>query len=482
MRQWSKLGSLAMGWVCGACLLAVLVLLSVVNIAVGSQAGRLDPTFGERGRVSTPLDVTEKFSGAVELGVGPDGSAVLAERETLVRFRPDGSRDRDFGRGGELFLKPGTASEGVAERKFLANTMTVDGHGRILVFGEQADGREGVSLPGYNGSMGATSAMVLRFEPGGEPDHSFGGGMGFIREDFGLVSMLPAESTVAPTEIPLVSAMTGSVDSQDRPLLVAGATFSVGGCGGKGVVTFQPRALVRLTESGALDSSFGGGDGISPLEGSTSFPRLEIDGANEAVVDVGRIGDREGICHLGTDLLRFDQGGERLLSFGAGTGQVRERGKLDLVEPSGKTILSYGKRRTAVVVRLQADGTRDPGFGESGAVRVPLQAVRAHVKPVAVDGKGRILLAGFIVKRGRPGEPTQHTSSFVVTRLHADGRLDRSFGERGWVITPFARPLRLTSATAALDPRGRLLVAGTVSSPESESGGFVLARYLLGPQ
>jgi hypothetical protein len=71
-----------------------------------------------------------------------------------------------------------------------------------------------------------------------------------------------------------------------------------------------------------------------------------------------------------------------------------------------------------------------------------------------------------------------------VIRLRRSGRLDRSFGDNGWIITPFARPLELESATAALDLRGRLLVAGLVSAPhrrQNDGSGFALARYLLGP-
>jgi uncharacterized delta-60 repeat protein len=437
------------------------------------RAGRLDPTFGERGRASTPLNLTDKFFGAAELGVAPDGSAVVAEMGVLVRFRPDGSRDRGFGRGGELVLTDDTAAEGVAERRFTAGDMVVDGRGRILVFGEQSDGRATFPPPGYNPPIGATSAVVLRFRPDGAPDRGFGGGRGFVREDFGL-------KTELPTELPVVKAMAGSADSQGRPMLVAGVASMVSGGYAKSVVGFQPRALVRLTDSGMPDPSFGGGDGVSPLKGSAGFPRLEIDQADQAVVEVGRIGGYQARHRRGTALLRFGRDGEPIAGFG--TNGVRElgNGSLDLVDRSGATIVSYGQGRAAILVRLKADGSREPSFGGSGSARVALPP-GAHVRPVAVDQKGRILLAGFIGSGGRRSTGgRQRTSSFAVTRLLANGKPDHTFGDRGWIITPFARPLRLTSATGALDSRGRLLVAGTVVAPGHPSGGFVLARYLLG--
>jgi uncharacterized delta-60 repeat protein len=461
------------GFRVGACLLAVAVLTAAVPAAAEAQAGRLDPTFGERGRASTPLNLTDTFLGAAELGIAPDGSAVVAERGILVRFRPDGSRDRGFGRGGALVLTHDTAAEGVAERTFLAGNMIVDDRGRILVFGEQSDTREVFQPPGFNPALGATSAAVLRFSRKGERDLSFGGGRGFIREDFDLRSDLP-------TEIPLVNAMTGRADSQGRPVLVAGVASMVSGCYAKSVVRFQPRALVRLAESGMPDSSFGGGDGISPIEGSAIYPGLKIDGADRAVVDVGPIGGSQAICRPGTALLRFGRNGEPLAGFGTDGVRELEGGTPDVIERSGAMIVSYGLTQAVGLVRLKPEGTRDLSFGGDGSARVALPP-RAHVNPVAIDGRGRILLAGYIGSGERRSMERPRASSFAVTRLLANGMPDREFGDRGWIFTPFARPLRLTSATAALDPRGRLLVAGTVIAPDRPRGGFVLARYLLGP-
>ena len=67
-----------------------------------------------------------------------------------------------------------------------------------------------------------------------------------------------------------------------------------------------------------------------------------------------------------------------------------------------------------------------------------------------------------------------------MSRLLPDGSLDAGFGDHGRIVTWFASPLELNSATATLDPQGLLLVAGTVIAPHRR-GGYVLARYLLGP-
>jgi hypothetical protein len=334
---------------CGTCLLLAFLSLAATASAQ-PRAGHLDPTFGDGGRAFTSLNVTDNAEW-VELGIAPDGSAVLADYEILIRFRPDGSRDLRFGGGGRLVLRPETAAEGVAERTFFPSDMAVDNRGRVLVFGQQTDTRETFDVIGRQ--LPTSSAVVLRYSGGGRRDLSFGNGRGFIRGDFGL----PSEIT---TEIPLVRALAGRVDSRNRPVFVAGASAVSSYCYGHSFIDSQPRAVVRLTEAGAPDPSFGGGDGVSPIEGATGFRGLEVDAADRPVVGVGGIGGVSGAeCRLGTTLVRLRQDGERLASFG--TDGVRElRGlSLDVVQPSGAMILSQRRKRALILHRLRPDGDRD---------------------------------------------------------------------------------------------------------------------------
>lgn len=169
------------------------------------------------------------------------------------------------------------------------------------------------------------------------------------------------------------------------------------GCYAHGGIGSRPRAVVRLTESGQPDPTFGGGDGVSPIEGSTSFPGLAIDGDDRPVVSAGRIGSPTAECQFGTTLYRLGENGERLTGFGSDGIRVFKRLNLAVLEPSGAMILSYRRDQTLSVARLRRDGRRDESFGKGGMAKVhlPLE-VGFHVRPVAVDARGRILLAGFI--------------------------------------------------------------------------------------
>jgi len=285
------------------------------------------------------------------------------------------------------------------------------------------------------------------------------------------------------TDFPLVASLAGRVDSRNRPVLVAGVLSPTSGCEGHGGVASRPRAVVRLTESGQPDPTFGGGDGVSPIEGSTSFPGLQIDGEDRPVAGVGRIGTPRAECEFGTTLFPLRRDGERMASFSSDGIRVFKRLNLAVLEPSGAMILSYRRDQTLSVASLRRDGRPDESFGQGGMAKVHLPfEVGFHVRPVAVDARGRILLAGFI---GSPvpmrAKRLPRRSGLVVSRLLPSGELDRGFGNRGWIITHFPRPLEVTSAQATLDPQGRLVVAGTVTKPHHRDGGFAIARYLLGP-
>jgi hypothetical protein len=127
----------------------------------------------------------------VVLGNGGEGK--------IVRFLPNGSLDASFGKAGELELGPETTTEGVGGQAFFPRTIAVDSRGRVLVFGQQDDfARVFEASSGQH--VPKSSAVVLRLDPEGRLDPSFGEGKGFVRDDFGLGSGLR-------THIPMVGVL-----------------------------------------------------------------------------------------------------------------------------------------------------------------------------------------------------------------------------------------------------------------------------------
>jgi uncharacterized delta-60 repeat protein len=430
--------------------------------------GHLDRSYGDEGIAMTGSGVAGPEQGTT-LVAGAEGSAVLENGGTVVRLRPDGAVDTGFGTAGQLR----TAFSLGGGRSFGSDAVAVDPEGRVVVFGAIFDKNETATGP-ENRPVSASVAAVVRFTADGKLDRSFGEG-GYFEGSLGIGPEVAQEPTSSLTR---VSAMKGGVDSQGRPVLVAGSPAPGGGCYSKSTVEPQPVAVARLTESGLLDPTFGGGDGVVPISGSGSSPVLKTTDAEETVIGVGRVGGIRASCGIGTTIYRLGPAGDPMAGFGHGGHRAFKRLKLSLVEPSGSLILSGQAGRMLTLSRILADGAADPRFGANGTTKVELPLrTGIHVRPATVDSQGRILLAGYVAS---PRSGPRKRSSFVVGRLLADGRLDRSFGNGGWILTRLSRRLELISASAMLDPEGRLLVGGIVTRPGHPVGAFAVARYLPG--
>lgn len=458
--------------------LAVAVLLVFVawaDAARAEAAAGLDPTFGSGGLTTTSF-AKQNGLGVVELGIDPDGSALLADRFSgeAVRFDADGSQDLSFGGGGEASFESLSAGLTSETLKFTASATALDDQGRTLIFGELIDSSRSYQ-EGYSGSVYASSAVVIRLDAEGRLDPTFGEGKGYVISTFGLPNRLEGP------DFPTVGIMAGTVDSQDRPILIAGVEDGVSGCYAHGNIGLNPVGVVRLTESGAPDPTFGGGDGVTPIggSGSVSDPLLGLDAEDRPVVSVARSGSYKGECGIGRYVYRLRADGSRMGSFGHDGFRQFARLELDFVEPSGELILSRRHGSYLSIARVDSHGRRDTTFGHGGIARLQLSsAVNPEFAPVGVDAQGRILLAGIgsTVKRGLTD---LSGDQIILGRLLSDGEPDPSFGPKGLLRTRFPTPEKITSLRAALDPQGRLLVGATVAK-SGEGSAFLLARYLLG--
>ena len=74
----------------------------------------------------------------------------------------------------------------------------------------------------------------------------------------------------------------------------------------------------------------------------------------------------------------------------------------------------------------------------------------------------------------------RHSADFALARYRRNGSLDKSFGQRGQVRTAF--PLNAAATAVAVQPNGRIIVAGTIGSPRSALRQVALARYMPGGQ
>lgn len=163
----------------------------------------------------------------------------------------------------------------------------------------------------------------------------------------------------------------------------------------------------------------------------------------------------------------FGQAGWQLVHFEAqpGAGEV-----IGVFPSSGNTLLVAGQVESPsapyarpALVRLRADGTLDTTFGIGGRIVIDSQpfGTGAGMNYLAATRApdGRILFAGHCGNCGHGSFP-----DFMALRVNANGSVDTSFGNAGWVS--FGRTdvddhyVPEFASSIAVDTQGRIVLGG----------------------
>jgi uncharacterized delta-60 repeat protein len=426
-----------------------------------ARTGSLDRGFGDGGRIM--LGGGPGYPG---MEVGGDGSITVFSPERdgpqLRRFLPNGRLDPSFGVGGGQVLA--RSIDGSPQE---LNSMELDSQGRIIIFGSAyPPGRPeiGQSSGFATSNVPVSRAVVMRLLPDGQLDPSFGVG-GRVVDDFGLRGV--GELGTEPTTV----AWYGVVDSADRPVFPVAVADGYSPCHGHSFGAHRPVAAVRLTTSGALDDSFGGGDGTSLLPYLNDLSGFAVD-ANDRLLVAGDADNNP--CRSSQVLVGFDAAGTQVAEVGKGRRLFRGA-TFEYLTPAGDLIMRCGYP-TAEVARVSPLGVLDRTFGDNGFAPVGLpRGGNRWLRPVASDSEGRILLLGSY---SRPTKSHGKRAFILVERLLSDGRPDRSFGKNGRLSVPIpgvGAPLDYSEG--ALDPQGRLVVLSSIL--EDRGYGYNVKGFLV---
>jgi len=231
----------------------------------------------------------------------------------------------------------------------------------------------------------------------------------------------------------------------------------------------------RYNPDGSPDTGFGpfgGGtatftrNGVDPVEGSDVA--LQPDGK---ILVAGRV--FSGVSGSSLDdalVIRVNPDGTLDTGFGSsGWAMLDVGGNQDFaqglaLQPDGSIVVGGDTRSLStgdtdlLAARFLSSGALDPSFGRRGVVRLDLRSNFDFGYDVALQGDGKVLLAGSY-------QPSVIRS--VLVRLTATGRRDRSFGRRGVVVGA-------SGAWYAVRPLldGRLLAGG------EQSAELAVGRYL----
>jgi uncharacterized delta-60 repeat protein len=407
-----------------ASLLIFSILLAASQQAV-AQAGRLDPTFGNGGIVTTDFgDQTgsSNVATANAVTIQPNGQILVCggipgNRDfpipAVVRYNTNGSLDPSFGTSGIVSIPS------IENVPFTAIALQSDG--KIVAVGEN---------------------FVARFLSTGILDSTFGtGGIVSLGNDF--IGAAPQGVVVQPN---------GSILVADRYLirLLSDGQFDTGfGTGGTARTAGFPATGLALLPSGKIVvvSSFSGSSGfISQYDSNGSLDTtFGISG------QLASPGTAAGIALLGT--------GE----FVAG-GTLTNNSAL----PAGAGF---------AVSRYLGAGVTDASFGTNGGTFTTVPVYQSvATSGLALDPNSNIVMLGTATHYPQ--------MAFALARYTPTGQLDTTFGSNGTVITVFGNGIQAPSVSAnglTIQSDSKIVAVGGYSVLVPHRGfdtAFKIIRYL----
>ena len=429
----------------------ILTLFSSVQMAQAAD-GDLDPTFGTGGMVTTDIDRSTDIANAV--AIQPDGKLVIVgqtyknndysnEDFVVTRYNTNGTLDTTFGRGGKVRTDfPGLAA--------VPSAVVIQSDGKIVVAGG--------AFPQFTF---AGNFEVVRYNPNGSLDRSFGNG--------GIVTTTFPEGSYA-FDVAL---------QPDGKIIAAGTVF----------VDFIPGepsntdfALARYNPDGTPDATFGNGGQVS-----TDFVGLEDDAFSVLIQPDGKIVavgsadspatyyDFAAVRYLsnGTIDTTFGVAGKVSTDFGD---QNFDRARSAALQPDGRIVAAgfaisqNGGVQNFAVARYTSSGVLDTTFSRDGKTEIDFGNCCQSANKVLLQSDGKIITVGY-------ANTEDSDSDFLLARLSPRGSLDPTFGVGGKVRTSFG-DLNGGANGAALQSDGKIVAVGFQATFSNQWANFALARYL----
>jgi uncharacterized delta-60 repeat protein len=311
---------------------------------------------------------------------------------------------------------------------------------------------------------------VARYNADGRLDISFGT-VGEVVTDFGPFEDVAEAVAVQP----------------DGKIVVAGTTF--GEDPPTGIDRPSDFALARYNADGSLDTSFGtGGKVTTDVFGSRDLAGDMLIQPDGKIVVVG--------SSNGITVARYNSNGSPDTTFGSPFGFVRvtlggsintvDRAHAVALQSDGKIVIAGQTKEPSsnfsrfTLARFNANGTLDSGFDGDGFAVVDFSAegsVLDSAVGVAVRPDGKIVACGFAGGITQPGFVSSAPAA-ALARLKPDGSPDPTFGGGdGKVLTQEFLGSLFSATDLALQPDGRIVVAGAAINRELTNLDFAVARY-----
>lgn len=422
----------------------------IAALPAAAASGDLDHAFSGDGWVRT-YDVfgySKPFfpKGAEDVAIQRDGK-ILAVSELqdgnshwwfgVYRWLPNGDLDRSFGSGGWVANDLGIFP--------MPHSVALQADGRILVGGQ-------IECPGLQLCFG-----IVRYNPNGSLDGSFGAS-GVARAPFpgSRCGCELHDLAVQPNgRIVAVGWRFRGGDAQDDMLL----------------------AVARFLPDGRLDSSFSGDGRFSRDFGYGDDLGAAVAVQPDGRIVVGGVASYRYRTEADFAVLRLRPNGRLDRTFSRdGVKTVNFRGPryddlygLDLqrdghIVASGASAVGFRREGPRIaVLRLNRNGTLDRRFGKRLLSPGPHGG---YARAVLADRGGGIVVGGLAYDDSK-----LDTAAWALVRYLPSGRLDRSFGRGGIVLSDLGTGADWVGALAGQSD-GKIVAAGEVYGDQA------LARYL----
>lgn len=358
-------------------------------------------------------------------------------------------------------LDPTFGTSGIVRTDFAgnidqANAVVVQPNGQIIAAGSS-----------FSSSKTVEDFIVARYNANGSLDKRFGKN-GKITTDF----------------FRNVDSISAMAIQPDGAIVVAGFA-QLAGSGG----TPRVFALARYRSDGQPDTSFGNGGALTTSFGgnfaAASAIMIQPDGK---IVVAGTVDFNPDNPTSGLDfaLARYTANGTLDATFGKGGKVVFDFfGSFDqangaVLQPDGKIIVvgstsydSFNRDIGFALVRFNADGSTDFGFGTGGKQITDFFGAGANANGIVLQPDGKFVVAGTASDSATRPVATD----IAVARYNADGSLDATFGTGGQTAIPFAASATEQGNALALSDDGKIVVAGAAFKTFATPPDFALVRY-----
>lgn len=315
--------------------------------------------------------------------------------------------------------------------------------------------------------VAGTESHVL-VPPGQEPIHWYTFAVARLNPDGSLDATLGGDGKVATN----INGQARAVALQaDGKIVLAGGNPDF--------------VFARFHPDGSLDATFGSGGVVTvapeaPGPSRWSAARgvaVQTDGKILGVGEqtIGSNNSDFGFVRLNPNgtldtTFGINNDGRAVLSFDVGTNFIDIPYAVG-VQQDGRIVAAgqAGHLANFAALRLTANGLPDASFGTNGRSVVFFGGASAAYA-LALQPDGRIVLAGEANLTGHP--------DFGLVRLLADGAPDSSFGGDARVTIPFPADTSDYAQGVAMQPDGKLVVAGRTVQAGGEPVDFAAARLL----